>query len=313
MGIRLGSICLAGLLWIFVISDNLYLMVVDMPIEARNLPEQSALKKEVPEFAKVRLKGTGRSLFKTIILNRFIPGFKLVLDLERISEEYDFILNDYFERYPQKVSIPSNFEVTYVEVIYPKSIHISLDEYKEKIVLVEPKIQIITAPGFTTVGKALISPNKVKIAGSRNIIEPIYSVATISDTVNNASSPISMKISIEPETGQLIEYTPKEVSFSQSVQSISERIISEIPVKILNVKSDIQAFVSPQTVSLTVIGGTEFISNLKPEDLILSVDFNNWNSKKQFYDLKVKTPNDVISWMDLSPRNVELVVNKRTK
>ena len=126
MGIRLGSICLAGLLWIFVISDNLYLMVVDMPIEARNLPEQSALKKEVPEFAKVRLKGTGRSLFKTIILNRFIPGFKLVLDLERISEEYDFILNDYFERYPQKVSIPSNFEVTYVEVIYPKSIHISL-------------------------------------------------------------------------------------------------------------------------------------------------------------------------------------------
>ena len=48
MGIRLGSICLAGLLWIFVISDNLYLMVVDMPIEARNLPEQSALKKEVP-------------------------------------------------------------------------------------------------------------------------------------------------------------------------------------------------------------------------------------------------------------------------
>ena len=122
-----------------------------------------------------------------------------------------------------------------------------------------------------------------------------------------------MKISIEPETGKLIEYTPKEVSFSQSVQSISERIISEIPVKILNVKSDIQAFVSPQTVSLTVIGGTEFISNLKPEDLILSVDFNNWNSKKQFYDLKVKTPNDVISWMDLSPRNVELVVNKRTK
>ena len=122
-----------------------------------------------------------------------------------------------------------------------------------------------------------------------------------------------MKISIEPETVQLIEYTPKEVSFSQSVQSISERIISEIPVKILNVKSDIQAFVSPQTVSLTVIGGTEFISNLKPEDLILSVDFNNWNSKKQFYDLKVKTPNDVISWMDLSPRNVELVVNKRTK
>ena len=82
-------------------------------------------------------------------------------------------------------------------------------------------------------------------------------------------------------------------------------------MQILNVKSDVQAFVSPQTVSLTVIGGSDFISNLKPENLIISVDFNKWNSKKQFYDLNVKTSEDVISWMDLSPQNVELVVTKR--
>ena len=113
MGIRLGAICLASLLWIFVISENVYLMVVDMPVEARNLSARHALKEEVPEYAKVRLRGTGRSLFKTILLSRFIHGFKLVLDLERISEEYDFILNDYFERYPQKVSIPSNFDVSH--------------------------------------------------------------------------------------------------------------------------------------------------------------------------------------------------------
>ena len=311
IGVRLGAISLASLLWIFVISENIYLMVVDMPVEARNLPARHALKEEVPEYAKVRLRGTGRSLFKTILLSRFIPGFKLVLDLERISEEYDFILNDYFERYPQKVSIPSNFDVSYVEVIYPKSIHISLDEYKEKTVLVVPKIQITTAPGFATVGKPVISPKKVKIAGSRNIVETISSVETISDTIINSNSPISINLLLKSERGELLEYTPKVVSFKQSIQSISERIISEIPVQILNVKSDVQAFVSPQTVSLTVIGGSDFISNLKPENLIISVDFNDWNPKKQFYDLNVKTSEDVISWMDLSPQNIELVVTKR--
>ena len=311
IGIRLGAISLAILLWIFVISENIYLMVVDMPVEARNLPARLALKEEVPEYAKVRLRGTGRSLFKTILLSRFIPGFKLVLDLERISEEYDFILNDYFERYPQKVSIPSNFDVSYVEVIYPKSIHISLDEYKEKTVLVVPKIQITTAPGFAIVGKPLISPKKVKIAGSRNIVETISYVETISDTIINSNSPISINLLLKSERGELLEYTPKVVSFKQSIQSISERIISEIPVQILNVKSDVQAFVSPQTVSLTVIGGSDFISNLKPENLIISVDFNDWNPKKQFYDLNVKTSEDVISWMDLSPQNIELVVTKR--
>ena len=258
IGIRLGAISLAILLWIFVISENIYLMVVDMPVEARNLPARHALKEEVPEYAKVRLRGTGRSLFKTILLSRFIPGFKLVLDLERISEEYDFILNDYFERYPQKVSIPSNFDVTYVEVIYPRSIHISLDEYKEKTVTVVPKIQITTAPGFAIVGKAIISPSEVKIAGSRNIVETISFVETISDTIINSNSPISINLLLKSERGELLEYTPKVVSFKQSIQSISERIISEIPVQILNVKSDVQAFVSPQTVSLTVIGGSDF-------------------------------------------------------
>ena len=130
--IRFGAFGLAVLLWLFVVSENEHTLTVEIPIEARNLPAKHALKEEVPKFAKVNLKGTGRGLFKTIILKNFISDFKLILDLERISEEYVFILNEYFERYPQKVVIPSNFEVSYIEVVYPSSINISLDEYKEK-------------------------------------------------------------------------------------------------------------------------------------------------------------------------------------
>ena len=173
LGIRLGAITLAALLWLFVISENEYLYVIEMPIEARNLPARHALTEEVPKNAKVRLRGAGRSLFKTIILKNFISDFKLVLDLERISEEYDFILNDYFERYPQKIVIPSSFEVDYVEVVYPNAIHISLDEYKEKTVNVIPNIYLDPAPGYTLVGKPIIEPEKNKIAGSKNIFELI--------------------------------------------------------------------------------------------------------------------------------------------
>jgi len=311
IGIRLGAIGLAGLLWLFVVSENEYAMVVDMPIEARNLPARHALGEEVPDFAKVRIKGTGRSLFKTIILKQFIPDFKLVLDLERISEEYDFILNDYFERYPQKVAIPSNFDVEYVEVIYPSSIHISLDEYKEKMVTVAPILLIRPAPGYTLVGQSSISPETIKIAGSRNIVEGIGSVSTIPDTIQNATTRIFLTLELASIRGQLIEYTPKTVIFEQDIQSISERIISEIPVKIKNERANLQAFVSPQTVSLTVVGGTDFIAGLQPEDIEISIDFNDWNAQQQFYELKVRTPKDVIEWMDLSPTQIELVVTKR--
>jgi YbbR domain-containing protein len=311
IGIRLGAIGLAVLLWFFVVSENEYTMVVDVPIEARNLPAGHAHKEEVPSSAKVRLRGRGRSLFKTIFLKKFIPDFKLVLDLERISEEYDFILNDYFERYPQKVVIPSNFEVKYVEVIYPSSVHISLDEYMEKVVPVHPNILIQPAPGYTIVGTPLISPDKVKIAGSWNLVENVTKVYSKPDTVLDATNRIFLTLALEAGRGQLIEYTPKDVTFQQSIQSISERIISEIPVKILNGREDLQVFVSPQTVSLTVVGGMNYIANLKPDDISITIDFNLWNVQQQFYDVKVHTPVDVIDWMDLSPQSIELVVTKR--
>ena len=312
LGIRLGAFFLAVFLWLFVVSENEYTLTVEMPIVARNLPAKHALKEEVPEFAKVNLKGTGRGLFKTIVLKTFIRDFKLILDLERISEEYVFILNEYFERYPQKVVIPSNFEVSYVEVVYPSSINISLDEYKEKNINVISDIFINPAPGYTLVGKPIIKPEKIKIAGSRDIVQVVNNVNTKSDSLFNQIKDISMMVELNSIRGQLIEYTPRTVLFEQKIQSISERIISEIPVKIINSNDDFRSFVSPQTVSLTVIGGTEFIASLEANDIIITVDFYDWKPQRQFYSIDVSVPNDVIKWMDLSPQNIELIVTRRS-
>ncbi len=312
LGIRLGAFFLAVFLWLFVVSENEYTLTVEIPIEARNLPAKHALKEEVPEFAKVNLKGTGRGLFKTIVLKTFIRDFKLILDLERISEEYVFILNEYFERYPQKVVIPSNFEVSYVEVVYPSSINIILDEYKEKNINVISDIFINPAPGYTLVGKPIIKPEKIKIAGSRDIVQVVNSVKTKSDSLLSQIKDVSMMVELSSIRGQLIEYTPRTVFFEQKIQSISERIISEIPVKIINSNDDFRSFVSPQTVSLTVIGGTEFIASLEANDIIITVDFYDWKPQQQFYTIDVSVPNDVIKWMDLSPQNIELIVTRRS-
>ena len=122
----IGAFSLATLLWLFVISGDQYTMVLDLPIEARNLNSQKTYLKEVPEYASVMLKGKGRDLFKSYVLQKY-AGFKLVLDLEGISQEYEFILNDYFEQNPRRVVLPSSYKLTFVEVIYPNRIKISLD------------------------------------------------------------------------------------------------------------------------------------------------------------------------------------------
>ena len=167
-------------------------MILDLPIEARNLSAQKAHREEVPSFATVRLKGMGRDLFKSFILKKF-AGFKLVLDLEGVSQEYEFILNEYYKKYPQKVVLPLNYNVSFVEVVYPNRIQISLDEYQVKKVPILSNIFVKPAPGHVLVGQIEIFPGELEIAGPKEELALINHVETAYDSINGSS--LSLRLS----------------------------------------------------------------------------------------------------------------------
>ena len=311
LSLLFGALGLALLLWIFVVSQNEYTLILDLPIEARNLNVQKAHKEEVPPAASVRLRGTGRDLFKSFLLKNF-GGFKLVLDLEGISKEYEFVLNDYFEKFPQKVVLPLNYNLSFVEVVYPNRIKISLDDYSSKNVPIISNLHIKPAPGFILVGNQIIRPEKIDIAGPKKELALINHIETIYDTINGLTSFYSGEIKTQ-SLGRLIKYSTNSVEISLDIQNISERIIVDVPVIVANIPEKIRVFPSPQTVSLTVIGGVNQISNLNPTDIKVIVDFNDWSHLKQFYEPKVSIPKNLLDWRDISPKNVEIGVAREIK
>ena len=311
LSLLLGAFGLALLLWIFVVSENEYTLIIDLPIEARNLSVQKAHKEEVPPTASVRLRGTGRDLFKSFLLKNF-GGFKLVLDLEGISKEYEFVLNDYFEKFPQKVVLPLNYNLSFLEVVYPNRIKISLDDYSSKSVPIISNLHIKPAPGFLLVGSQVIKPAKIDIAGPKKELALINHIETIYDTINGLTSFYSGKIKTQ-SLGRLIEYSTNSVEISLDIQNISERIIADVPVNVINIPEKFRVFPSPQTVSLTVIGGVEQIAELNPTDIKIIVDFNDWSHHKQFYEPKVNIPKSLLDWRDISPKNVEIGVAREIK
>ena len=314
LGARLGAFGLAIFLWLFVVSNNYYSTIINIPIEVRNLNERKkAYKKEIPQIAKVRFKGKGRSIIKSLILKDFVKDFKLVIDLDRISEEYNFFLNDYYNRYPQKVSIPSTFELQYVEVIYPDSIHISLDEYMVKNVPVKSNIVINPSPGYIKIGKPILDSSLVTIAGAKNAVQSIEYIYTTNDTFNNIDMPINAQVSLETINNTLIEYSFLKLSYFQDIQPISERIISGVPVTIKNNLKGLVVRKNPSTVSLTIVGGLDYISEIQPTDISVTIDFTyQWSPKMQFYEPRVVVPDEILSWKDLTPRNIELAVAKES-
>ena len=306
-----GAFLLAVLLWLFVVSGNNYTMMLDIPIEARNLNAQKTYLEEVPGFASVILEGKGRDLFKSFILKSY-SEFKLVLDLDGISQEYEFILNDYFDKNPSKVVLPPSHNVHFVEVVYPNRIKIKLDEIMEKKVQVLSNINELVKDGHIQIGKTEFQPDSINIIGPRVELDKINSIYTVKDTLNNLFKLTSGQIDLLLPN-RLIKYSSKTVNYSFNVQQISERIIVDIPVNVINKIKGIRVFPSPQTVSLTLVGGVKQISKIKPSDISVIVDFNLWEMDKSFYMPEVLIPFDILNWKNLSPRTIELGVARESK
>jgi hypothetical protein len=84
-----------------------------------------------------------------------------------------------------------------------------------------------------------------------------------------------------------------------------------IPVKLINKPNDINVFVNPATVSLTIVGGLNEIANTTSDDIEVVINFQkSWRPDKQFYSPKISIPNTVMEWKDLSPNNLEILVIK---
>ena len=111
----------------------------------------------------------------------------------------------------------------------------------------------------------------------------------------------------------MINYSFNRANYYYNIQQISERIIVDIPVKVVNKIKGIRVFPSPQTVSLTVVGGINQIAQIESSEISVVVDFNFWELEKIFYSPKVSIPFDILNWKNLSPRTIELGVARESK
>ena len=303
------SFVIAFVFWFFIKSEESYTVNVDIPLVARNLQEQKTYKEEVPESIFVTLKGSGRSfIWLRLFSNFYSDDFKSVIDLSSITDEYNFQLDSYYKENPEKIVLPSSLDLEFVEVLSPRNIQIKLQRYMVKKVPIQSQILVSTEPGYIAL-EGVFTPDSISIGGPEEAVNDIDFVYTEKDTLSNLIASLNGSWSII-NPNKLVSYDPKKVDGLINVQPISETIVTSIPVQLINKPVDVNVFVNPATVSLTIVGGLEQIANIIPEDIDVIIDFDYWNSDKQFYSPSIKLPEYLIEWKDLSPNNLEILVIK---
>ncbi|MDG2188818.1 MAG: CdaR family protein [Candidatus Marinimicrobia bacterium] len=306
----LYSFVIAFIFWFFIKSEDTYSVTASIPLVARNLQEQKTYKEEVPESIIVTLKGSGRAFIWLRFFDNFYEDYKAVIDLSSIADEYNFELDQYYKNNPEKIVLPESLELEFVEVISPRSIKINLDQYLVKKVPIKSEVIVSTAPGYIQVGEEVFSPDSISIGGPQEIVDTINFVKTQKDTLVNLVSSIESEfLIINPD--RVVDFDPKKVKGFINIQPISETIVTGIPVKLINKPNDINVFVNPATVSLTIVGGLDQIASIVSTDIEVLINFEkSWSPDKQFYSPEVRIPDSILEWKDLSPNNLEILVIK---
>ena len=278
------SFVLAFVFWFFIKSEETYTVNLDIPLVARNLQEQKTYREEVPESVFITLKGTGRSfIWLRVFQNFYKDDFKAVIDLSSITDEYNFELDSYYKENPEKIVLPSSLDLKFVEVLNPRNVQIKLQRYLVKKVPVKSQILASAEAGYIAL-EGQFAPDSISIGGPEEEVNAIEFVQTEKDTLLNLISSVENEwVVLAPS--KLVNYDPKKVSGFINVQPISEKIVKDIPVKLTNMPDDIKVFISPSSVSMTIVGGLEQITNEEKikEDIDVIIDFDDWSSEKQFY------------------------------
>ena len=305
----LYSFVIAFIFWFFIKSEDTYSVTTSIPLVARNLQEQKTYKEEVPENIIVTLKGSGRAFIWLRFFDNFYEDYKAVIDLSSIADEYNFELDQYYKNNPEKIVLPTSLDLEFVEVISPRNIKINLDQYLVKKVPIMSEIMVTTSAGYIQVGE-IFSPDSISIGGPQEIVDNIDFVKTQKDTLVNLVTSIESEfLIINPD--RVVDFDPKKVKGFINIQPISETIVTGIPVKLINKPNDINVFVNPATVSLTIVGGLDQITKIGSTDIEVLINFEkSWSPDKQFYSPEVKIPNSILEWKDLSPNNLEILVIK---
>lgn len=294
----------AVVLWFLIVSGQTYIGVIDVPLKAYEPREDKTLAEALPATIKVRVEGNGRSLS----FHRFSEKSELILDVGAISSSQKISLKDYFSERSNQVRLQGDME--FLEVIYPDSINIRIDNKISKTVNVSVRSDISLKPGYVLIDNK--SEYKLTISGPEEILVNINELETEKYVRENIDMAFSENIPVINPNADLVSLSQEEIEVLFPVEMIGEITIPNIPIAIKNKPDDLDIQFIPNKISLRVTGGNTQIQTLRADDFKVYFDYlTQWFPNKNYYPVKLIKAESVLDVIKIMPEQVEVIVSKK--
>lgn len=299
----IGSVLVAIILWLIVAMQKEYTYQVNVPINLVRIAEGKVLAKTIPESALIEFKGKGGSIIGMLFYN-----VKLNLEIPQIDKTSTIELKDYLNF----LDLPVTFGLETGEIIEPKTIELVIDEFAvaRKPILLSGSVG--TKNGYTLLGYHF-SPDTAEIAGPKSIVmQQDYLFTELLGFVNkkaNFKTQITLK---NPQPGITL-VNPSNIEATFNIQRLIERVVYDIPIKVINVPANFKVEAVPDKMSLKIKGGEDLVAEIDREDFKAEIDFlKSYHVEKEAYGASITAPKN-ISWIESIPRSFKLKVRRRNR
>lgn len=220
-GLKLISVLLAGLLWLFVENEKTGLKSVEVTLEYTNTPETLVLMPESRETITAVIRGPEG------LLPRLREG-SLTAQVDLRAETYGEIR---WLLTPEDVIVPYWAEVERVE---PQQFVFNLDRKASKVIPVLPKMSGSVAPGYVF-KDYVVNPSKVTIAGPESIIEGVREIWTDPLVIDGRTDSFQQTVELRAtKPGIIIESVEEHIVQVVIVPEMVERYYEGVPVVAVN-------------------------------------------------------------------------------
>jgi hypothetical protein len=269
--IALAAALFGALVWLSVNLSDDYQVTLTAPLSIQGVPPGSAIRTPVPRTLQMKFRGRGWRLAAMLLG----PDIKLVFPFATLpgarsraesGTDRAITLSDIADRV---VARPG---VQLVDV-KPDSVFISLDRYVQKQVPVVMDAGTTFREGYGQVGAATVTPESVTIGGAESVVKDVASWPTVKYLFEDLRAPVEDDLPLADAGVHDFRFSVPRVHVSINVQPFAEKLLSGLPVEILETPSNREVILIPPRIEIVARGGIKQLSGLGPGDFRVTVDY----------------------------------------
>ncbi|MDH3328133.1 MAG: CdaR family protein [Desulfobulbaceae bacterium] len=229
------SLCLAIMLWYFVVGEDQVDITIQVPIEVINLPSSLTISNQYKKNIEVTVRGP-RSMVQDL-KNRNISR---PVDLSDVKPGTIVVKND-----ENSIPFPKGIVVLRLQ---PANITLLLDQLMQKTFPIEPITEGELAKGYV-LEKLYLDPDQLVISGPKNIIDKDLSLKTYVINLDglDRSTTLQVHLNLDQNFLDLIGETVVTAVLDVK-EKLAERTVQNIPVNVR--ESTVPVTVQPNSITV---------------------------------------------------------------